>query len=90
MSTTFVTTEIKRLQDSTSLVPNEIQQQCVTKGTPESRDSELQQVVWRNVILFLYAHLAALYGLYLTFTKAKFLTVLWGKYLNLTALKFTI
>ncbi|CAB0040967.1 unnamed protein product [Trichogramma brassicae] len=35
------------------------------------------KIVWRNVIAFLYLHFGALYGLYLFFDGAKFLTVLW-------------
>ncbi|XP_017026614.3 acyl-CoA Delta-9 desaturase [Drosophila kikkawai] len=34
--------------------------------------------VWRNIILFAYVHLAALYGLYLIFTQAKFATTLFS------------
>lgn len=37
------------------------------------------EIVWFNAIGFLILHLGALYGVYLGFTRAKLLTVLWGK-----------
>lgn len=37
------------------------------------------QIVWRNVIAFVYLHVGALYGFYLFFTGAKILTVVWSK-----------
>ncbi|XP_056640408.1 acyl-CoA Delta-9 desaturase-like [Diorhabda sublineata] len=40
---------------------------------PSERKVEL---VWRNIILFIYLHLVALYGLYLIFTSAKILTTI--------------
>lgn len=36
------------------------------------------QIVWRNVIAFLYLHIGALYGLYLMIYFAKFQTFLWS------------
>lgn len=40
----------------------------------------VRQIVWRNVFIFVYLHLAAIYGLYLAFTSAKLLTCVLGKY----------
>lgn len=37
------------------------------------------QIVWRNVFIFIYLHIAALYGLYYTITAAQLKTLLWGK-----------
>lgn len=37
------------------------------------------QLVWRNIILFAYVHLAAVYGAYLLFTSARLYTILFGK-----------
>ncbi|XP_066994129.2 acyl-CoA Delta-9 desaturase [Anabrus simplex] len=37
-----------------------------------------QEIVWRNVISFLYLHLGALYGIYLLLTIANPLTFLWA------------
>lgn len=34
---------------------------------------------WRNVIGFLYLHIFTFYGLYLTFTAAKYQTIIWSK-----------
>jgi len=40
------------------------------------------QIVWRNVALFAYLHLAAVYGLYLFLTaQVMWQTFLWGKFL---------
>jgi stearoyl-CoA desaturase (delta-9 desaturase) len=41
-----------------------------------------RQIVWRNVILFAYLHLAAVYGAYLMLTSSKILTTVWGVYFN--------
>lgn len=35
------------------------------------------QIVWRNVLIFIYLHAAALYGFYLCFTAAKASTLVW-------------
>lgn len=37
------------------------------------------KIVWRNVIAFVYLHVGALYGFYLFFAGAKFLTLLWSE-----------
>lgn len=37
------------------------------------------QIVWRNVLIFIYLHTAALYGFYLCFTAAKPATLAWCK-----------
>lgn len=37
-----------------------------------------RQIVWRNVALFVYLHIAALYGAYLMFASAKIATSIWG------------
>jgi hypothetical protein len=37
------------------------------------------QIVWRNVLIFIYLHAAALYGGYLCFTVAKPSTLAWCK-----------
>ncbi|XP_031846077.1 acyl-CoA Delta-9 desaturase isoform X2 [Nomia melanderi] len=38
----------------------------------------VRQIVWRNVVIFVYLHLAAIYGLYLALTSAKILTSLFA------------
>lgn len=47
---------------------------------PSERKLEL---VWRNIILFIYLHMVALYGMYLSLTAAKWGTVIFGKYNNI-------
>jgi len=40
-------------------------------------DNRKLQLVWRNIILMGYLHLAALYGVYLAFTSTKFVTLIY-------------
>ncbi|XP_025830438.1 acyl-CoA Delta(11) desaturase-like [Agrilus planipennis] len=42
---------------------------------PDGRKAKL---VWRNVIIFAYLHLAGLYGAYLMLTSAKWATCIWA------------
>lgn len=44
----------------------------------------VRQIVWKNVALFIYLHLAAVYGLYLVFTSAHVNTVIFGNFGFLT------
>lgn len=44
-----------------------------------------KQIVWRNVIIFAYLHLSAIYGLYLVFTSAKIVTTLFAIFLYLVS-----
>lgn len=39
------------------------------------------KIVWRNVILFAYLHLASLYAIYRMFTSAKWQTNIFGEFL---------
>ena len=39
-----------------------------------------RQIVWRNVIIFAYLHIGAVYGLYLALTSAKWATLLFGEW----------
>lgn len=48
----------------------------------KSAETHKVRLVWRNIILFIYLHSLALYGLYLMFTSAKLATALWCEYLN--------
>jgi hypothetical protein len=85
MGTTIVTTETQSLRDPTSYIGTD--QKYTRNETARSSDSKFwSQIVWKNVTLFLYVHLAAIYGLYLIFTKIKGLTTLWGEYFNFTAI----
>lgn len=49
-----------------------------SSSSSESGDAPLQ-IVWRNVLIFIYLHAAALYGFYLCFTAAKWATLSWCK-----------
>jgi hypothetical protein len=87
MGTTIVTTETQNLRDPTPYIPNGTGKKYATNETAESRVSKFwSQIVLKNVILFLYVHLAGLYGLYLIFTKVKALTTIWGEYFNFTVI----
>ncbi|KAF8765154.1 stearoyl-CoA desaturase 5-like [Argiope bruennichi] len=48
-----------------------------------SEEGPIMQVVWRNVILFAYLHIASLYGVYLMFTSAKWQTNVFAVFLYL-------
>lgn len=37
------------------------------------------KLVWRNIILYIFLHLSALYGFWIMFTSGKILTSVWGK-----------
>lgn len=39
------------------------------------------EIVWRNVLAFIYLHVGALYGLYIFFYLCQIKTALWGKFL---------
>lgn len=50
-------------------------------STPvQQADNYPKKLVWRNIILFTYLHIAALYGGYLFLFHAKWQTDLFGKY----------
>lgn len=38
-----------------------------------------RELVWRNIIIFIFLHGAALYGAYLTLASAKLWTTIWGE-----------
>ena len=81
MGTTLVTTETQSVRDSTSHVPSETEQKSSIKTAEASNNHQVQRrIVWRNVIVFIYVHVAALYGIYLLIVKAKGLTLLCGEY----------
>ena len=49
-----------------------------SKENPMGKEPTMQ-IVWRNVLIFIYLHAAALYGFYLCFTAAKASTLVWCK-----------
>jgi len=46
---------------------------------PKEKPKYVRRIVWRNVAIFMFLHLGALYGVYLSFTSAKLATVIFGK-----------
>jgi stearoyl-CoA desaturase (delta-9 desaturase) len=48
----------------------------------ESNKQPPMQIVWRNVLIFIYLHMAAVYGFYLCFGTAKWATVAWAIFLH--------
>ncbi|XP_076643231.1 acyl-CoA Delta-9 desaturase [Halictus rubicundus] len=42
-------------------------------------------IVWRNVIAFLYLHVGTVYGLYLVFTEMKLISTLWFVFVSVSA-----
>lgn len=71
-------------EDLTKLDTKEVQARSNENNGPEKRKI---QPVWRNIILFAYLHIAALYGVYLCFTSAKLYTTLFGKFHLYTVLR---
>ena len=59
------------------LVPDEN-----TRTYEEDKQSIPTQIVWKNVVIYIYFHIAALYGIYLCFASAKWATIAWGKLYN--------
>jgi len=49
---------------------------------PKEKPKYVRRIVWRNVVVFSYLHLSALYGIYLSFTSAKLATVIFGEWFN--------
>lgn len=49
-----------------------------SKEIPKEKYEYKLKIVWRNVVIFLYLHLAAVYGLYLCFTSAKWKTIVFA------------
>lgn len=48
------------------------------KATPRKHE-----LVWFNILWFLFLHISSVYGLYLVFTSAKWQTNVFGEYLGL-------
>lgn len=61
------------MDESAGITHNE-----TTVPNQSNSKSVRQAIVWRNVILFAYLHLAALYGVLLMFTSAKIATTIFG------------
>lgn len=46
--------------------------------TSREKSKYVRRIVWRNVVIFLYLHIASLYGIYLACTSAKWMTVIFA------------
>lgn len=55
-------------------------QELLVEKSSNTESNYEWKIVWRNVIAFIYLHIGAIYGLYLTFTSVKFQTNIWRKY----------
>jgi len=54
-------------------------QLIVTDEESKEKSKYVRRIVWRNVLIFLYLHFAAIYGIYLVFISAKLMTTIFGK-----------
>ncbi|KDR18593.1 (11Z)-hexadec-11-enoyl-CoA conjugase-like isoform X2 [Zootermopsis nevadensis] len=79
MDTTVLTTETKGLHHSAShFARGADSQRPKENGIAVHYDGQLRHsIVWRNVVIFLYVHLAALYGIYVGIFQMKALTAIW-------------
>lgn len=50
-----------------------------TYADSDKKDAPKLKIVWRNVIIMSYLHVAAVYGVYLCWTSAKWQTTATGK-----------
>ena len=66
--------------DDTTILANGLKSQMPDLHVPQACDKNHKiRIVWRNVAIFLYLHVAALYGAYLLLTSAKLLTIAFGE-----------
>ncbi|XP_069699839.1 acyl-CoA Delta-9 desaturase-like isoform X4 [Periplaneta americana] len=81
-NTTVVTTETRTREEFTPSVCNGSDKRRVINGTGASISGKTPgykpEIVWRNVIIFVYVHVCAVYAVYLGFTKTKGATLLFG------------
>lgn len=62
-------------------VKNTTPKAAVSSDKLQNKSKYKWNIVWRNVIAFVYLHAGFLYGLYLLITGARILTFLWGKFI---------
>ncbi|XP_031842359.1 acyl-CoA Delta-9 desaturase isoform X2 [Nomia melanderi] len=60
-------------------------QKLIVQKSPASPSKYKWNIVWRNVIAFLYLHIGAIYGLYLFFNSTMFYTFLWSIFIGLSS-----
>ncbi|RWS25460.1 stearoyl-CoA desaturase 5-like protein, partial [Leptotrombidium deliense] len=71
----------KSLVETSQAITEDIAELKKSKELKNSSGDYQLQIVWRNVALFAYLHIAALYGLYLCFGSAKLLTIIFAGFL---------
>jgi len=62
------------------------QKKEVDSGEDSAKEVKTQ-IVWKNVMIYIYFHAAALYGIYLCFTSAKWTTIVWGNFTTIFILR---
>lgn len=45
----------------------------------KNKPKYVRRIVWKNVLIFSYLHLGAIYGVYLSFISAKLATIVFGE-----------
>lgn len=77
---------VKECDVSVSGVLNENDVETVDGGLEKRQEGYAGRrnikLVWRNIILFVYLHIAAVYGLWLMFASAQWKTGIFGKYFS--------
>lgn len=83
---TSATLSLKELQQDIVQENSTIQEESwPMSNLQKSQKSEPKykwKIVWRNVIIFLYFHIGAIYGAYLFFTVVRWYTIIFCKFFN--------
>lgn len=77
------TTETSSDNSDSNSKTSTVQQNTVETSTNPSTNEKKPykvELVWRNIIIFIYLHIAAIYGLYLSFTSVKVVTLIFGEF----------
>lgn len=71
---------LKEARGETYTLNESVADKDIVKLVPIAKDWKWQ-IVWQNVIVFVFLHIGAVYGGYLFFTKAKWASCVFGKYM---------
>jgi stearoyl-CoA desaturase (Delta-9 desaturase) len=77
-ATLFLETSQQDVSQKKSTAETSVTQKLPIQKTQSSKPKYQWKIVWRNIIVFAYLHLAAIYGLYILITAARFYTFLWN------------
>ena len=75
------------VEEDDQFKPRTIMRKEIVRPQPEEKQEDSNkdpskeyrlEIVWRNVMVFVYLHVAAVYGFYLLLTAAKWSTVAWS------------